>query len=183
MTVNDAGPSKRGPIGQVEKGSAYFGTLGLEVDHFAPLWHLLKIAQLLETELNRLSARHGLSIADFHLLCALMMEGEDAVRATDLAHALNVSDAALSGRLRRMVAMELVDRHADPDDRRSHRLIVTETGVEAVQGIARAIEQDASFISWFRRLQQEDREQLAALLGDFHTFLNRDFLPVNRPEK
>ncbi|WP_239806853.1 hypothetical protein [Croceicoccus hydrothermalis] len=73
--MDDAGPARRGPRGQVDKGSAYFGALGMEVAHFAPLWHLLKISQLLETELNRICARYQLSMADFHLLCALMMEG------------------------------------------------------------------------------------------------------------
>lgn len=181
--MDNAGSDKPGPVGQVAKGSAYFGTLGLEVDHFAPLWHLLKIAQLLETELNRISGRCGLSIADFHLLCALMMEEEATMRATDLALALNVSDAALSTRVRRLVAMKFAERRNDPDDQRAQLLSITTAGAEAVHAIARAIEQDASFISWFRRRSEVDRTRLAELLGAFHTYLNRDFLPVNRPDR
>lgn len=180
--MDKTGSRKRGPVGQVQKGSAYFGALGMEVGHFAPLWHLLKVAQLLETELNRISARSNLSISDFHLLCALMMEDDEPVRATDLAHMLNVSDAALSIRVRKLAAMEMVERRDHPQDQRAHLLRIAARGLAAVQDVASAIEKDASFISWFRQLPNEDRQKLGDMLGSFHIFLNRHFLPISRSD-
>lgn len=163
------------PLSQVEKGRSYFGALNLEVEHFAPLWHLIKIAQLLDTELNRISAHHGISIADFHLLSALMMENEMSLRAKDLAMKLNVSNAALSLRVRRLEGLGLVARRSNPADRRAAILNILPGGEELVHSVGTSLEQNARFIPWFKQLEQQERDLLARMLGSLHIFLHRDF--------
>ena len=79
--------------------------------------------------------------------------------------------------------MELISRRADPNDHRAYLLSITPLGIETVHNIARTIEQDASFMAWFGDLPVADREKLASLLGNFHTFLNRNFLPVQRSSR
>ncbi|WP_338026434.1 hypothetical protein [Croceicoccus hydrothermalis] len=82
--------------------------------------------------------------------------------------------------MRRLSAVAMIERRQSPDDKRAQLLTITPTGIEAVRSVAHAIENDASFISWFRRIPDKDREALARILGDFHAFLNRGFLPVTR---
>ena len=160
---------------------SFYAALGLEVGHFGPLWHLLKIAQLAETDLNRISGLHGLSIADFHLLGALMMEGDRPLRATDLAGALNVSNAALTGRIRKLADRDLVARGAERGDRRAARLSLTPHGRDKVRAVATALERDGLFLHYYRRLAPADQAVLGRVLGDLHTLIERHFVPAPRP--
>jgi DNA-binding MarR family transcriptional regulator len=173
-------PRPRGPVGQLQAGMAFYAALGLDVSHFGPMWHMLKAAQLMENDLNRICAGHGVSLADFHLLGALMMEADTALRATDLALALNVSNAALTGRIARLAQAGLVRREADPADRRTMRIVLTPAGEASVRAVGAAIERDAIFVRHFRRMPPEQGQMLDALLAALHSDLERHFLPVSR---
>ena len=162
---------------------SFFAAHGLDVRHFGPMWHLLKVAQLVETDLNRISSSHGLSIADFHLLSALMMEGGSPLRATDLALALNVSNAVLTGRVRKLANDGLVIRQAEKTDRRAAMLHLTPQGADKVKAISVAIEREGQFIRIFRRLEDSDRVLLGRILGELHTLMDRHFLPSSRSDR
>jgi len=168
------------PADQIAAGIAYFGELGFEVEHFGSQWSLLRIAQLIEADLNRISGTHGVSIADFHLLSALMMEGQGNLRATDLAHALNVTNAALSGRVRRLADKGLLHRSRERADRRSAPLAITPHGVELVRSVAADLERHGMFLQLFRKMKASDRTSLHRLLGDIHAAVNRHFNPTTR---
>ena len=181
--MKNADSHRQVPIAQVEKGRTYFRALDLDVEHFGPLWHLIKIAQLLDTELNRIAAAHGISIADFHLLSALMMEGEALPCANDMAMQLNVSNAALSLRIRRLEKMGAIARRTLVEDRRRTLLAIRPEGERLVRDVGQALEQHVRFIPWFKKLTEQERDLLNGMLGSLHLFLHRDFQPVKRPEE
>lgn len=171
----------RRPLDQLEAGRAFFAGLDMDVGHFSAMWHSLKVGQLLETDLNRISGAHGLSIADFHLLGALMIDAPAPLRATDLALALTVSNAVLTGRIASLERKGLVTRAPSPTDRRAIMVHLTDAGADKVKAVGAALEQEARFIRHYHRLPEEDQRALARIMGELHTLLDRDFLPVTRP--
>jgi DNA-binding MarR family transcriptional regulator len=170
----------RRPIDQLEAGRAFFAGLDLDVGHFAAMWHSLKVGQLLESDLNRISATHGVSLADFHLLGALMIDAPAPLRATDLALALTVSNAVLTGRITSLERKGLVTRTPSATDRRAIMVHLTDAGADKVKAVGAALEQEGRFIRHYHRLPMEDQQALARIMGDLHTLLDRDFLPVAR---
>lgn len=178
MTIRPSKPVN--PAEQLAAGKAYFAARGLDVSHFGAIWHIFKVGQLMETDLNHVSGRHGISIADFHLLSALMMNDPAPMRATDLASALNVSNAALSGRVSRLAARGLLRCTESTADRRMKMLQYTVEGAEKVQLIGRDLEEVGRFVHHYRQLPEADREALERIIGQLHTMLDRDFLPVTR---
>ncbi|QIG81830.1 MarR family transcriptional regulator [Sphingosinithalassobacter tenebrarum] len=146
------------------------------------MWHLLKLAQLIENDLNRIAGEQGLSLADFHLLGALMMEAPRPMRATDLAHALNVSNTVLTGRVRRLAEAGLLRRDADAGDRRSTRLALTGDGERKVRDIGRVMETNGRFVAELGRLTGGDQQTLSHILRSLHIGMERHFLPRSRPE-
>lgn len=168
------------PAEQLRAGKAYFSNLGLDVRHFGAIWHVFKIGQLMATDLNGISQRHGISIADFHLLSALMINLPEPMRASDLAHALNVTNAALSVRIRRLERLGLLACRGATKDKREKFLSLTEAGPEVVAEVGFDLEQSARFIAHFRQLSQSDQEDLTRIAAQLHTFMARDFEPVPR---
>ena len=172
----------RRPADQLEAGRSFFSGMDLEVGHFAALWHSFKVGQLLAADMNRVARVHGLSIADFHLLGALMIDGAAPLRATDLAYTLQVSNAVLSGRIARLARLGLLARSSSETDRRANLLSLTVAGAEKVQAIGVALEQDGHFVQHYRRLPEADKQALSRIMGEMHTLMDRDFLPTSRPD-
>lgn len=178
--MTDHPPKPVRPVDQLAAGKAFFAGLGLDVGHFGAVWHIFKVGQLMATDLNRVSGMHGLSIADFHLLGALMMRDPAPMRATDLAHALNVSNAALSVRVRKLADQGLLTAATPESDRRNRLLTLTAPGVEKVRAIGRDLEDAGRFVQHYRHLPEADRVALDRIMATLHTLLDRDFLPAPR---
>lgn len=172
----------RPPAEQVEAGESFFAELDLDVGHFAALWHSFKVGERLTADLNAVSARYGVSIADFHLLGALMMDRPTPLRATDLALALHVTNAAISTRATRLADQGLLNRTDSRTDHRAVLLHLTDAGAEKVRAVGAALERESRFVALFRRLPEADRAALGRIMGDLHTQMARDFIPVPRPE-
>lgn len=154
--------------------------MGLDVSHFAAIWHIYKISQLMTTDLNDLCGRHAVSLADFHVLSALMMVAPQPLRATDLANALNVSNAALSKRMNRLSGIKLLGCAPCPGDKRTKLLTITDAGQTIVQQIGRELEQEGRFAAHFRRLSVDDQGHLDRITSLLHSQLSRDFLAAPR---
>ena len=78
-------------------------------------------------------AEHDLTIGDFDVIATIRRGGPPFVmRPTDLARQLMLSPAGMTSRLDRLVALELVDRSPDPEDRRSWRIRLTDRGRHVV---------------------------------------------------
>jgi DNA-binding MarR family transcriptional regulator len=76
---------------------------------------------------------HGLGVADFDVLAALRRAGEPFVlRPSDLALALMLSPAGITGRLDRLERAGHITRRLDADDRRSLLVELTDRGLAVV---------------------------------------------------
>jgi DNA-binding MarR family transcriptional regulator len=80
-------------------------------------------------EIEAVVEAHGLNTGEFDVLAALRREGDPFVLTPSaLARALMHSPAGMTNRVDRLVARGLVDRQADPDDRRSLLVALTPEG-------------------------------------------------------
>lgn len=79
---------------------------------------------------------HGLNTGEFDVLAALRRQGEPYVLTPSvLARTLMLSPAGMTNRVDRLVARGLVDRQADPDDRRSLLVILTPSGRDLIDAV------------------------------------------------
>jgi DNA-binding MarR family transcriptional regulator len=81
-----------------------------------------RIARRLEQAL----VPHGLSLAQFEVLARLHFDG--AMNQNDLARQLLVTKGNVCGLIDRLETAGLVERRADPTDRRANRLVLTAAG-------------------------------------------------------
>ena len=108
------------------------------------------------------------------------MEAPQLLRATDLAYALNVSNAALSKHVKKLTGLGLLVCSPCLEDRRTKLLTITKAGGVKVEQIGRELEEHGRFATLFRRLSGEDQEHLDRIASLLHTQMSRDFLPVTR---
>ncbi|XJJ69541.1 MarR family transcriptional regulator (plasmid) [Novosphingobium sp. BL-8A] len=145
-----------------------------------PLWHVLGLAQMLTTDIDRIVRSTGLSAADLALLGTIRIAAPDVLRSTDLAAKLHVSAAALSARIARLEHLGLVRRRGQEGDRRALEVILTEAGEAMSDETTHAVSDEAAFARRFRALPQEEQAALASILGKLHDLVDRDYLPTNR---
>ncbi|MCX7283214.1 MAG: MarR family transcriptional regulator [Novosphingobium sp.] len=170
------------PVRQLDSAREFFAPLGMSVGHIGALWHLLKVAQLVQSDIDRITAAQGISYADFQLLGALMMADPDPVKASELAPALNASHAVLSLRCRRLAAQGLLIREECPQDRRAIPMRITPAGARRVHETAKALERQGQFVQRYNALPQNQRASLEMILRVLHMRLDRDFLPQARKD-
>ena len=101
-----------------------------------------------------------ITLPQFVVLEILHREGQS--RMTDLARSINVSTAAMTGIVDRLVRDGYVERASDPDDRRIIKIGLTAKGGSAVKNIIDQRKQIFSRI--FGVLSQEDREEYLKIL-------------------
>ena len=101
-----------------------------------------------------------ITMPQFVVLEILHREGQS--RMTDLARLINVSTAAMTGIVDRLVRDGYVARASDPDDRRIIKVGLTAKGSRAVKNIIDQRKQ--VFSSIFGVLSQEDREEYLKIL-------------------
>jgi len=180
MTAPAALPDR--PVAQMDAGRDFFARLGFAMEPVGALWHLIKVAQLAQTDLDRIVAGHGISYADFLLLGALMMADPEPLRPSDIAPRLNVSNAVLSVRCRKLAAKGLLERGLKAQDRRAVPMRLTADGARCVAMVAAALEQQGSFLRHYADIAVADQALMERVLRELHARLDRDFLPVTRPD-
>ena len=104
--------------------------------------------------------RMKITLPQFVVLEILHREGQS--RMTDLARLINVSTAAMTGIVDRLVRDGYVARASDPDDRRIIKVDLTAKGSKAVKNIIDQRKQIFSRV--FGVLSQEDREEYLKIL-------------------
>ena len=115
------------------------------------------LADPLQRELAR---RYGVALGDFHALRLLRDMGEVAI--SRLGAALDVKPSSATKLVDRLEAAGLVDRGADPADRRVTTLRLTPRALEALGD--RALFQSSDLVRRVERLTPGERLQLATLL-------------------
>ena len=178
MSADPTQPKR--PIEEVKAACAFYAKLGHDVAYFYALWHTFNVGHMLATDLDRICRRYGLSIADFNLMGALRIDRPQPLRATDLAVTLQVSNAALTGRIGRLERNGMLVKSPSGSDRRAFRLQLTREGASVVEAIHFAMARDSHFVRHFRQLPDEDRAALERIMGELHTQLDRCLTPAHR---
>ena len=129
------------------------------------LWRSSQIAmRAVETNLKA----YDLDMAGFDVLLTLRRQGseqgpENALTPGDLARDMMMSPPAMTNRIDRLVVRGLVERRADPDDRRALRVALTGEGRALAD---KAVETHlAAEEELLKQLDQAERDQLASLLA------------------
>ncbi|MGO4404025.1 MarR family winged helix-turn-helix transcriptional regulator [Bosea sp. RAF48] len=105
-----------------------------------------------------------LDLAGFDVLLTLRRQGEGrALSPSELAQDMMISTSAMTNRLDRLQKRGLIERRADPADRRALRIVLTATGFALADRIV------ASHVATEERLvsalSSEERAQLRQLLA------------------
>lgn len=167
----------RKPKDQLRAGRDFYARQlpAMDNDHFAPLWHLFTVGHLVANDLDAVAREMGYSFADFDLLGTLAIDERDAVRATDLASTLYVSNAVISTRISRLERDGLVERRRSASDARAFELRLTAKGRALIEEAITRIAQKAKIVRFFRQLEADDRQALVRILGDLHQRYDREF--------
>lgn len=105
----------------------------LDLAPMATFGRLGRLAALATAAIEAELGRHDLTVADFDVLATLRRAGEPcALRPGEVARALMLSPAGMTGRLDRLERAGLVERSPDPDDRRSWIVRLSEAGRRSV---------------------------------------------------
>ena len=108
----------------------------LRTDAMALFGRLGRLAMLAEESINSTFTRNGLQRGEFDVLAALRRSGAPyELNPSVLAETLMLSRAGMTGRLDRLESATLVRRIANPDDRRSIRVALTEAGKDLVDRV------------------------------------------------
>lgn len=168
----------RKPVDQLNAGRSFYARQmpGLNVEHFGPLWHFFTLGHLVSTDLDAIARKLGYSFADLDFLGTLAIEERTALRATDLASSLYVSNAVISNRIARLEKDGMIERHRNPDDRRAFDLVLTGPGRTLIEQAIVEIAGQSKLVRFFRQLSEEDQQALTRILGDLHQRFDREFL-------
>ncbi|MDE2040204.1 MAG: MarR family transcriptional regulator [Elusimicrobia bacterium] len=128
---------------------------------------LLRTAGAILEEGDRQLARHGLSQGRLRLLIQLKLEGEKA--PADIAQAIGVSRATVTGLLNRLEADRMIRRKPSPSDRRS---LTVRLSPGARRLIAALLPRRARRVSrLLSTLSDADKKQMTALLAKIEAAL------------
>ena len=108
----------------------------LDLAAMATVGRLLAVSRLVGDELGAMAARHGLDVSEGDLLFTLRRAGSPyRLTPSALSRSLLVSSGTLTSRLDRLERKGLVERAANPSDRRSVEVALTDTGRELVDEV------------------------------------------------
>ena len=146
------------------------------------LWlRLLACSTDIETEIRkRLRAMFGMTLARFDYLAQLHRH-PDGLRMSALSRYLMVTGGNVTGLTDELEKDGLVQRDAEPGDRRSVRVALTPKGRKAFERMAS--EHEGWVIELFGDLADSDRQQLHTLLGRLRVQLSgRQSPPQETPQ-
>jgi DNA-binding MarR family transcriptional regulator len=124
---------------------------------------LSRSARVLEHALAQVFATHGLAQGEFDILATLRRSGPPyALTAGALASTSMVTSGAITYRIERLVAKDLVTREVDPDNRRSVIIGLTPTGRRLIDtALLDHVDNEARLLA---PLTAKEQAQLAGLL-------------------
>jgi DNA-binding MarR family transcriptional regulator len=135
----------------------------LDVSPMAVIGRLSRLSQLVNGELQRTFARHGLDRASFDVLATLRRSGPPhQLTPADLMRSSMVTSGAITQRLDRLEERGLVTRSRSPVDGRSSHVTLTPKGREVLD--AALPDHLATEERLLAALPSAQREQLAAVL-------------------
>jgi DNA-binding MarR family transcriptional regulator len=136
----------------------------LDVSPMGVLGRLSRLARLFERELQGVFTEHGLQAGEFDILATLRRADTDGTGLTagQLADSAMVTSGAITNRLDRLLAKDLITRETDPRSRRTIRISLTQRGREVVDAaLPDHVGNEERLLS---ALASSQREQLEGLL-------------------
>lgn len=112
---------------------------------------VIRVAALMQERLAKVVGAHGLAVWEYDVLATLRRNGPDGLPPKRLLREMLLSSGAMTHRIDRLEQAGLVERVADPSDRRGTIVRLTAAGVARVDPIVQ------------ERL--EDARQLVAMIG------------------
>ncbi|MFF0499410.1 MarR family winged helix-turn-helix transcriptional regulator [Nocardia aobensis] len=124
---------------------------------------LKRMGRRLEREMKEFFARYGLEYWEFDVLSTLRRSGgPDGLTAGDLIKATMVTSGAITNRIDRMAAKDLVRRVPDARDRRTIRVQLTDHGRDVIDEVMPLhVDNEIRLLSGMNRTELD---QLADLL-------------------
>jgi DNA-binding MarR family transcriptional regulator len=131
---------------------------------------ITRVSALIERELERVFAQHGLAGGDFDVLATLRRSGAP-VSPGELSRSSMVSTGGMTKRLDRLETLGLVRRDPNPQDRRGRLIALTDEGRVLIDRAVEAhLENENRLLA---NLPTAKREHLAALLRELLTALDQ----------
>lgn len=132
-----------------------------DIENLRLCFQTLSLASSIDRDCAAQLAPYGLSEGRFVLLF-LLDAANDAVAPKTLAEQAGITRATVTGLLDGLEREQLVERHADPEDRRALCIRLTAKGKQVAKSV---FDQHSRWIaSLFAGLTQVEREQLTGLL-------------------
>jgi DNA-binding MarR family transcriptional regulator len=124
-----------------------------------------RLSALVQRELERVFAQHGLAGGDFDVLATLRRSGAaDRLTPGELSRSTMVTTGGMTKRLDRLESLGLIRRESDPRDRRGKRIALTDDGRALIDRAVEAHLQNEERL--LADLSDAKREELAALLRE-----------------
>jgi DNA-binding MarR family transcriptional regulator len=135
----------------------------LDVSPTHTLQRITRLSILQATSFARVFAAYGISFGEYLVLATLRRAGPPyRMSPTRLFSAVILSSGAMTNRLDRLEAMGLVERQADPNDRRGRLVVLTDRGRVLVDtAVTEHLENEERLLE---ALDASERDQLASLL-------------------
>lgn len=136
----------------------------VDVSPMAVLGRLSRLTRLFERVLQGVFTEHGLQPGEFDILATLRRADTDGngLTAGQLADSAMVTSGAITNRLDRLLAKDLITRETDPRSRRTIRIALTQRGREVVDAALRDhVDNEERLLS---TLTPSQRGQLEGLL-------------------
>lgn len=145
----------------------------LDTSPMEVIGRILRVAHLADTSIRRVLRREGLDRGGLDVLATLRRSGPPyRLTPTRLAADLVLTTGAMTHRVDALVQAGLVQRFADPADRRSSLVGLTEQGRDtAVRAMAAHLAGEADLLG---SLTPADRQALAALLARLLTGIEEE---------
>jgi DNA-binding MarR family transcriptional regulator len=153
----------------------------LDVSPTETLQRITRLSLLQGVSFARVFAAYGISFGEYLVLAALRRAGPPyRMNPTGLFNAVILSSGAMTNRLDRLEEMGLVERQADPTDRRGRLVALTDRGLNLVDAaVVSHLENQERLLA---ALGAGEREQLADLLRKLLTSSAfRDLDPTTAP--
>lgn len=140
-------------------------------DSASRLWvHLVRIYNQVLRETRSFFRRYGLTPTQFDVITCL--GSQEGITQQELSEHLSVTKGNITSLIDRMERDGLVERRADPSDRRCYRLFLTRKGRRLLQRIIPAHEKQIARL--FSSLSAEERALLQNLLRRLEQSLARN---------
>lgn len=142
-----------------------------QLSAMATIGRLGRLNAIVRPAIEAVLGEHGLGVPDFDVLAALRRSGEPfVVRPIDLAHALMLSPAGITGRLDRLEQAGHITRRLDPEDRRSLLVELTSQGLATVDAaVSDHVANEDRLLAALSPAERKSLDRLLRKLTDAHS--------------